>query len=192
MGAVKNLCKTGVLLENGIIRNTGLVDDIVNEYVLSGHKDNEKKIDLPPEAKNKIKSIRICNNQGLETNSFISGETIQIEIKLQKCDFTDESTGLGIYLYSPNQERIAGATTFFGQIEKKSYDFKNANRTIELTLPHLNLTGGRYRLDATLVKKNECRYDYQEGIAFINIADSIPNVSSHLGALYLDGFWKIK
>ncbi|MDD6090893.1 MAG: ABC transporter ATP-binding protein, partial [Hallerella succinigenes] len=192
MGAVKNLCKTGVLLENGTIRNIGKVDDVVNKYILSGSQDNEKKIDLPPDAKNKIKSIKIYNAQGLETNNFISGEPIQIEVEIQKCDFTDESTGLGIYLYSSNQERIAGTTSFFGQIEKKSYNFRNENRTIELTLPHLNLTGGRYRLDATLVKKNECCYDYQESIAFINITDSIPNVSSHLGALYLNGFWEIK
>ena len=192
MGAVKNLCRTGLLLEKGTIRNAGHIDDIINEYILSGRQSNEKQFDLPSDLRRKIKSVKLYNDIGIETSNFTSGKTIHIEIKIQKCDFSDENIGLGVYLYSPAQERIAGTTTFFGQIEKKSYDFKNEDRTIELTLSHLNLTGGRYRLDVTLVKKNECRYDYQEGAAFINVTDSIPNVSSHLGAMYVEGFWRIK
>ena len=192
MGAVKNLCKTGVLLENGMIRNTGNVNKIVDEYISPGFQNNGKEITLSPNEKNKIKSIKLKNKYGEETNSFISGETIRIEINIQKCDFSDNNMGIGFYLYNSKQERIAGITTFYGQIEKKFYDTENDNRIIELTLPHLNLTGGRYQLDATLVKRNEIRYDYQEKITFIDITDSIPNVSSQFGSFYLEGFWSIK
>ncbi len=192
MGAVKNLCKRGVLLENGMIRNTGNVNEIVDEYVLSGHNDNQETFNLHPDDKKRIKSIKICNEQGIETNSFASGNTIYINLEIQKCDFSDENIGLGIYLYNSNQERVAGTTTFFGNIQKEAYNPDNENRYIELCLPHLNLTGGRYRIDATLVKKNECRYEYREGAAFLNITDSIPNVSSQLGSLFLEGTWRIK
>ena len=192
MGAVKNLCKTGVLLENGMIRNIGNVNKIVDEYISSGFQNNGKEITLSPNETNKIKSIKLSNKYGEETNSFISGETIHIEINIQKCDFSDNNMGIGIYLYNSKQERIAGITTFYGRIEKKFYDSENDDRVIELTLPHLNLTGGRYQLDATLVKRNETRYDYQEKIAFIDITDSIPNVSSQFGSFYLDGFWSVK
>lgn len=192
MGAVKNLCKKGVLLENGMIKNTGNVDEIVNEYILSGNQSLKRNIILPTHIRNKIKSIKLCNEQGIETNNFTSGEPIQIELEVQKCDFSNENIGLGIYLYNSNQERIAGITTFWGNVAKKNYNHSNEDRIIKLTLSQLHLTGGQYRLDATLVNKNVCRYDYQEGISFINITDSIPHISSQLGSFYLDGTWSIQ
>lgn len=35
MASIQNLCKTGILLENGHIKTTGLVNDVVNAYITS-------------------------------------------------------------------------------------------------------------------------------------------------------------
>ena len=48
MTSVKSLCKTGILLENGMMKEMGHVDTIVSHYLRGGSEiDNYKKWDIP-------------------------------------------------------------------------------------------------------------------------------------------------
>lgn len=40
MGSIRQLCKTGVLLENGMLKSTGDIESIVSEYMRSAHSEN--------------------------------------------------------------------------------------------------------------------------------------------------------
>lgn len=40
MGSIRQLCHTGVLLENGMLKSTGSIESIVSEYMRSAHSEN--------------------------------------------------------------------------------------------------------------------------------------------------------
>ena len=51
MAAVKSLCKKGVLLENGMVKETGMVDDIVGHYLKGNNEIANHKYWTEPEIK---------------------------------------------------------------------------------------------------------------------------------------------
>ena len=51
MAAVKSLCKKGVLLENGMVKETGMVDDIVGHYLKGNNEIANHKYWAEPEIK---------------------------------------------------------------------------------------------------------------------------------------------
>jgi len=71
MAAVKSLCKHGVLLENGMVKETGLVDEVVAHY-LKG--DNEI-------ANHKCWSEPVVKKEGFEL--------LEIGVRKQNADYTD-------------------------------------------------------------------------------------------------------
>jgi lipopolysaccharide transport system ATP-binding protein len=75
MTAVKNLCKTGVMLKNGTIEYAGLIDDVVSYYLadetIKGIKNNEWTFEKAPGKENvKVKSARVeFNSEYLTVNT---------------------------------------------------------------------------------------------------------------------------
>jgi len=59
MGAVKNLCKLGVLMENGTIKNKGNIDNIISSYL--DQKNNADKVYYPENSV--VKSVEIFQQQ---------------------------------------------------------------------------------------------------------------------------------
>ena len=80
MTAVKNLCKSGVLLENGMVKNTGHIDDVVRTYLCDDEIDNSwiTKWDInnaPMMNGIKLLSARIVN----DTDVLYAGDAIHLE-----------------------------------------------------------------------------------------------------------------
>ena len=59
MGAVKNLCKLGILMENGTIKNKGNIDSIISSYL--DQKNNADKVYYPENSV--VKSVEIFQQQ---------------------------------------------------------------------------------------------------------------------------------
>ncbi len=59
MGAVKNLCKLGILMENGTIKNKGNIDSIISNYL--DQKNNADKVYYPENSV--VKSVEIFQQQ---------------------------------------------------------------------------------------------------------------------------------
>ena len=72
MTAVKNLCKTGVVLSNGTLKFSGLIEDVVNNYLaeetVKGILNNYWAFDEAPGFENiRVKSAYIVSSQDLLT-----------------------------------------------------------------------------------------------------------------------------
>ena len=73
MAAVKNLCKTGIILENGMLKSIGSVNIIVDEY-LSGQKTDGKELlewsidEAPGQGAIKIVKCAVVANNSVVTN----------------------------------------------------------------------------------------------------------------------------
>lgn len=71
MAAVKSLCKKGVLLENGMVKETGMVDDIVGHYLKGNNEIANHKYWAEPQIK----------GDGFEL--------LEIGIRKKDCDYID-------------------------------------------------------------------------------------------------------
>lgn len=84
MGAVKNLCTKGLLLENGKLKEHGGVDDVINQYFKKGDAPDgyfvSEKLDKSETVA--IKNIRLKNQKNIPTESFYIGDDLVVELEL--------------------------------------------------------------------------------------------------------------
>ena len=80
MTAVKSLCKHGVILENGMVKETGQVDQIVGHYLRGDSSiDNHKQWDVPTVKKDGFELLEI----GIHKNGAVFEEVMRIEDELE-------------------------------------------------------------------------------------------------------------
>ena len=145
MGAVKNLCKTGVLLENGQVRNTGNVNAIVNEYLTQNqnlgqinfatHKQRSGNSIL------RIVKLQYCDSCGRNTNTFRVGEEMFIKIvfEIEKTLGGISESYIDIGVNNENGQRV---TWLSSKIFKKELDYQK--KELVIRIPQVMLNQGSY------------------------------------------------
>lgn len=191
MGAVKELCQTGVILKNGTVDFSGKVTDVIAQYLISQQELNRDGLFNPQHTEeNKFLYIKAYNRQNVETTEFLTGDSISFKIGIQNSTF-DNTIGIGIYFKNQYGDKIAGITSFFGDVNKKSERFKN-ERVVNLQIPQLQLTSGNYSLELVLAKMNLCRLDYHEEAMNITVIEGIQNINQSIGYVFINGAWHIE
>ena len=148
MGAVKNLCKTGVLLENGMIRNTGNINAIVNEYLTQNQ--NLGQIDLETHKQRSgnriitIKKLEYRDSNGQNTNTFRVGEEIFIKITFETTKALDDisESYIDIGINNENSQRVAWLSS---KIFKKNLDYRR--KELVIRIPQIMLNQGGYDIN---------------------------------------------
>ena len=145
MGAVKNLCKTGILLGNGMIRNTGNVNDIVNEYLLQNQDLTQNNFEQNKHRYGnsilKIKELQYSSSQRNDTNTFRVGEEILIKITYdieKSLDGVSESY-IDIGINNENNQRVAWLSS---KIFKRELDY--IKKELVIRIPQMMLNQGSY------------------------------------------------
>ena len=83
MGSVRNLCNTGILLENGMIKMTGDIDYVVDQYIKSANLDTLEATWKKPVIEDKdfqMIGAEFKNEKGEVTQSFTCDEDIILEL----------------------------------------------------------------------------------------------------------------
>ena len=145
MGAVKNLCRTGVLLENGMIRNTGNVDEIVNEYLVQKQNLGQNNFETHKERNGngfiKIQQMLYYNSSGEKTNTFRVGQEIYVKISFEIKKPLDGVTTsyIDIGVNNENSQRVAWLSS---KVFKKTLDYEKKELIIKI--PQMMLNQGSY------------------------------------------------
>jgi lipopolysaccharide transport system ATP-binding protein len=80
MGAVSRLCKKGVVLDSGVIKKYGFVGDAVEFYLTQSQAKTYWQSDPSNQMYPfQVKSIKLLNEQGIESNRFPIGSKVDIE-----------------------------------------------------------------------------------------------------------------
>lgn len=190
MGAVKDLCQSGILLKNGMVDYSGNITDVIAQYI--NHQQmllTDGNFTPSPEENDKFTFIKIYNEQGIETTEILTGESINIKICIQNSTF-DPTYGIGLYFRDKYGDKVGGITSFFGDVTISQEKFKE-RRIVSLHIPQIQLTSGIYTIELALAKKNLCRLDQHEEALRIAIIDGIQNVDSSLGQVFFNGKWHI-
>ena len=146
MASVKALCKTGVLLENGMMKYTGTIKDTVDYYIgEGGSSENQYFDDLSTAPGNdviRIKSFEILPGKPQANIDIESG----IKFKLQfMCYKENAMIDVDLQVKSMDDIIVFENGRALGEIGEK--DSKMGIYTVEFELPPYTLNTGRYKAE---------------------------------------------
>lgn len=148
MGAVKSLCNSGILLENGIVTKTGNINDVIDEYFLSDIIESDgKRISIPNNTKGFF--TEWYNNS--KNHTYYSGDKLIISFSFE-AKSSLKNVELGLVIRGANGNIIYGCNS-----RDNGGDYLSLNEgkyifNFEFELP---INGGKYEIDIALVSENQ-------------------------------------
>ena len=167
LAAVRKLCTSGVLLENGKIKNSGGIESTINAYIQSGE---QSYLYTPIKIKDNIKvafqSIELLNKNERHKNEFTCEEEINIRFNLI---IRDEEHPYSLFVMIKNK---FGSPVFAA--EKKI-----ENNVMTLKLDEMFLTRGNYHIHSFIHIPKVEQIDIAEDVCHFNISDATSPLSIH-------------
>ena len=143
MASVKKLCNTGVLLQNGMVKCTGAIDDVIREYTDSGSKVTqnvffENLSEAPGNDQIRIKSVEVFPENG-DALCVASGVHIRWRFMNYKPDILLDAA---FELRTSDDMIIIHS----GKVVSPQKDSKVGEYTVDIIFPPFLLNKGRYNL----------------------------------------------
>lgn len=164
MTAVKQLCKNGVLLENGKISYIGTAENAITKYLGISGRD----VTALPERKDRIGNgkIRLTNvlfrdkDNNIITKTFV-GQYLKIEFNIEINGNVDLSKLIvGCIFFDPYENQVVQWTS-----DEMFQDFsKMSDGTFYLEIPELNLRPNTYYMYVQLSIGSTARKDFCDAI----------------------------
>lgn len=144
MGAVRNLCKNGIILHNGLIDFVGDVNTVVDHYLSMSKSALNRKTII--EDKHRLfhcsKDIELLEVELLNETEIATNESITLKLKLKVNNLSKTEVRIKGMLNASNGNRV-------GCLFSKHFPVPNNPKPFEvlLTLNNHNLAKGHYSLD---------------------------------------------
>ena len=175
MASIRALCKHGVLLENGMIKYTGEINDVVQQYqqVNFGTTKNTcllERTDRSGNGKIKVCSVCFCNSDGKEIDRVSLGDSFKIKIKLKNIAWTSDDivNEISIGFCDEYGQRLIVMNNLFLQ-KNIELSADNDSIVIEFDLKKCQLAVGSYALAFYLSDGNDQVVDWIEKIAVLQV-----------------------
>ena len=141
MTAMRNLCKTGVWLENGLIRDTGMIGCIVENYL--GNVDTEKlNTFCPKQIERRTSSDRVRIIDFTLLNQFPqTGDELIFEYKIDNSGALEKEVEIAMNFKTLDETPIM---QFFSKDMNEKIVMKKGYNTVRLTVKHFPLVEGDY------------------------------------------------
>ena len=155
MAAVKNLCTSGIILENGMITFEGTSDDAINYYLENAYTnsllDFNDRSDRKGNHKLRIEEIIIENNKGTKVSELTSGEAYNILFKYIRNEYVDPKQFTVVIEFKNNKDEVVTTIatdeqgTIISDVKKSGY--------IKIELPKLQFREGKYSISYMFSEK---------------------------------------
>lgn len=149
MASVKNLCKTGILLKNGMIDYMGDIDSTINRYLRIDSHDEATPL---PERKDrkgtgvaKFEEINLLNKSG-RVNSVVIGKPIAYELKIQA---DKEVKGANVIVSIYNSTGVVVASLYSEYVNGK-VDLKKGLNTVTCSVEYMPFQEGEYYINVLI------------------------------------------
>ena len=191
MGAIRNICKNGILLWNGRISSKGQITSVIDNY-LSGllvEKDSSLLNRQDRKGLGRIKFVDIFL-QKIRSTEVVFGDNLIIVFKLSKIQM-DTIISFTIY----NSAGIAISTFRSSKQIFTNSSLTEFTSTMECRIENIYLSPGQYRINAA-VFNNEVLEDHIEGATFFTVLEGTYNNQpvysvSGFGSIYMPNSWKL-
>jgi lipopolysaccharide transport system ATP-binding protein len=184
MGMLEKLCKTGILMNNGLLNNIGNINELIKQHNLHVTKSTEGEInnsELNDVSKLYIKKISILNVDNVATNLFSTNEKIKVKFSLKKIAI-DLKAYILVTILDQNLEALFSKEIFI----KDENNYLNINSNF--------LVRGKYSLRIIIYNPGITQYEIHEDICSFEIFDSGTEFS-HLdqfnyGKVFANATWQ--
>jgi len=176
MGAIRNLCKTGIVLKNGIVDFVGGVEESISKYTTVNKIENSQSLanrtDRKGNGKFRFVDIQFLDKNNNEVAGVLTGDTLKIKLFYRK----DLDIEISKMLFDISiKDNFENFVLQFISDEIGSKFKENKDNSITLEIAKLLLRGGNYnvRLFATYdtsAPENHC--DNIENAAILNVHSS--------------------
>ena len=144
LSSLKNLCKTGILLNQGSVQFIGNIDLTLNEYA----KNQISTDTLQINTSNFVKKIKIKNNDSDCLDGIVDpSKPVQITFRLENCLKHTDRPRIGIGINAGDGSRVTTIATFFS---KSTIILKNNMEIIRCLMPVLPLSPGKFSLKISI------------------------------------------
>lgn len=169
MTSIKNLCKTGVLMKNGMIDYIGNVDDTVNGYLAYQQNRSNKNLseikDREGNGAIRFTNIAFFNKDGQKRDTFEVGEslTIRISYKNINCPSIINSARVDM----PINDKFGNKVTWLStSIYTEKINISQG--VVEFYIPKILLNEGTYTVNL-FSQINGIVTDWIRNVSFLNI-----------------------
>jgi len=189
MGAVKKLCKSSIVLENGCNVFQGSTNDAIDHYIYPGEVKKDFKQFQIDELGILIKSITLNEeNNGIVTP--FKPLNINIEMESER-----DINNIGIQITISHID-VTGVVFFTNTKNTKNIDIKikKGKNRVSCLIKSFNLCSGRYTLGFGIDKPNYMWYYYELDLLQFEVIEVLHEPSQLLslpayGHVYLDHKW---
>ena len=183
MAAVKSLCNTGIVLDNGLVSFTGDIDNCITHYIQGGKKAFSFS-DVQSTQGSKIITFEKVTIYGATRETMpISGLPFTIELFLKnELHISSERIGFDLRIEDDFGQRLCWLST--GLLSKK---MDNLNEKIEIIFRQNNFNYGTYHVTIYITVDGVCAdwidnafsFDMEKGDYF-KTGKIVPNVQSKI------------
>lgn len=146
MASIQNLCKTGILLENGQIKSTGIVSDVINAYISSnlaevGDISHLTKFHRIGTTTKEIEILELTRENSYKVDSV---EDIVLTVKVKRI-----SPSIKNLQFTTLIDNIASGGTRVGMAYSPEVQWPEGKEVaeFEIRIPEHHLAKGKYILD---------------------------------------------
>ena len=178
MASIRALCKTGVLLENGELRMTGSINDVVDCYLENTLTDDFSKIITiapkhrpnPTNRELEFVSATIQN----DNESLATDEVLHFVLHIKNNDPTIKKFTIGLMIDNDEEMRVGSyvSPVYDVPVGKPEFD-------VHIKLAHHNLARGTYRVGFNIGHKEIAYglrdYDVVHPVLMMNVVNSTAN-----------------
>jgi lipopolysaccharide transport system ATP-binding protein len=184
MTAVKNLCKTGILLKNGMIEYQSKINDVIEKYIATNISTNtfnpNKQRSGSGDAR--VESIKLLDTiSKKQVSSYKMGDDILIEIQIAICR---SITNLDVSIRLNNVYNIAVAAWRTKETYPKQKKMNKGVQSVLLHIRGLNVFDGIYNLSYSLAEGNEILDFMEDAIDFEILPEKVDCFTDQVAKCY--------
>jgi len=196
MGAVKQLCSLGILLDSGKISSHDTILNVIDDYFITSTKESslQSYLTIDRSVSTHIRTIQLLNSKKNPTDSFYMGEKIFIKLEIEGMNaLHDPRIGISFNTFS-GQRIFIFDTDMKSNLNEISFSSKDI---AVLTIFKLPLLPGNYSLDFIIAERHGGRIDFiKDAIRFIVLPENVFNNSyllsnAHGLIFHTNGSWEI-
>jgi len=179
MNSVRQLCKSGVVLKNGMVEMMGKVDDCVDFYMETNIDDlvgetNEATMSKHRRDTNRTNQLQYLDIKMLnDPNNMSTEEPLKIQAKIKREDPKVKEAQFGIFIN--NTSNVTAASTYTPSITLPS---EGNIFDVEITIPTHHLAKGTYTVDMNISKFDYSAFARDHDLVFGVLAFEVKYVDS--------------
>ena len=174
MASIKSLCNSGILLENGHIKYTGAVNDVVEKYI-GGDVDQEDHVynDLSSAPGNeviRVQMVTVTASNGSSSIDIESGITFHIRFA---CFKSDKMLDVNIEVKNMEDTTIFQVGNVLGEVGEK--DSKIGIYDVKFVVPPYVLNAGKYKA-IVFWGENQAYLVYREEDVYFEVRNTLSDM----------------